>query len=215
MQEKNGKLWFDDAEIDSIVDEALIVSGHPRENNGIATNIDAFVKARFGIWPEPESLPANIHGATKFFRDGKIEIRISQELTEKANEHQGSLHRYRTTVAHEVGHALLHRHLYISETLELFGNKQFEGAFCKKVELHRGRNYDWKEWQANQIMARILMPKRDLVRIVSEAKSKGPCKSPQLISLVSEAFMVSGEASKYRLEDLKIIHQEGQLTMVE
>lgn len=213
MQERNGKLFFDDAELDSIAGEALVATGHPREENGIATNIDALVKAQFGIWPEPKELPPHIHGATKFFRDGKMEMLISQTLTDKAGEHRGTLHRYRTTVAHEAGHGLLHRHLYLTESLNLFGEHAFSGSSCKEIQLHRGYNYDWKEWQANQIMARLLLPKQDLLKAVSDTRLKGLTKNSDIIAAVSTAFIVSTEAVQYRLKGLGIIHDENQMVM--
>jgi len=213
MQERNGKLWFEEKELDSIVEEAITICGHPREANGIATDIDSFVHAQFGIWPEPADLPQHIHGATKFYPDGKLEILISQKLVDNAGEHQGTLHRYRTTVAHEAGHALVHRHLYLQETLNLFGRESFSGSLCKEVQLNRGHNYDWKEYQANQIMSRLLMPRRDLVRIVTETRTKGLLKNSEMISAVSEAFIVSVEAVQYRLKALGITHDEKQISM--
>lgn len=65
--------------------------------------------------------------------------------------------RYRFSVAHEVGHYILHREFFSSlvESLE-----EWRG-------LSPGCNYDYVEWQANYFAGCLLAPENELVRMLN------------------------------------------------
>jgi Zn-dependent peptidase ImmA (M78 family) len=69
------------------------------------------------------------------------------------------LGRYRFTVAHEVGHWRLHRHLYVEDASQ---GKLFDGR-GRPAFVCRSNDGASVEWQANQFAAAMLMPKQHLI----------------------------------------------------
>ncbi|MDT9120675.1 ImmA/IrrE family metallo-endopeptidase, partial [Escherichia coli] len=70
---------------------------------------------------------------------------------------QGS---YNNTIVHESVHWLLHRHH--NEYKMLFDQNHKRSSSLRDNTISSSsewRDYDWMEWQANGIAARILMPK--------------------------------------------------------
>lgn len=100
--------------------------------------------------------------------------------------------RYRFTLAHELGHWILHKSLYT-------GTNIAAAAFITD------RHYDdSEEWQANYLAKAILMPvgqvKRGFYRIWAES---GTNKSK--LKKLADIFEVSQEAMGYRLSELGLM----------
>lgn len=99
------------------------------------------------------------------------------------NEEQ--LPRERFTLAHEVGHWLLHRQMYVIDKnqISLFDNMPDERATaikCRKCDIEStGRKNlltddDWMEWQADYLASALLMPKKSFINeIILHAKEAG------------------------------------------
>lgn len=76
---------------------------------------------------------------------------------------EGPLGRYRFTVAHEIGHWVLHRNLFLKDASqgELFGQEDEEPG--ELISLHRdvfpaaGRSLPSEEWQANRFAIALLL----------------------------------------------------------
>lgn len=92
----------------------------------------------------------------------------------KGLRNQGS---YNNTIIHECVHWLLHRthHEYKS----LFGSQDMKiSSLIHRSAFKEGEwsTYDWMEWQANNIAARILMPRKTTKMMVQELLGIKKCK---------------------------------------
>ncbi len=137
-------------------------------------------------------------------------ILVDRGLFRKENERI-----FRFTLAHEMGHALLHERFASSEanmqSYQEDGNRRrLEDSadrfgIREKKELQTG--YDWIEWQANAFASALLMPK-SLVRqtgnmIFSERIPYMEFLN-ELCITVMDVFKVSQSAAFYRLKELDI-----------
>jgi hypothetical protein len=215
MNFRNGKLWLEPAEIEDIALEALDGAKWPRLPDTKAIDIDRVISRHLKIEPSFVNLPDGILGQTKFSRDGKkITIEISATLADEANaEVTGSVHRYRTTAAHEAGHALIHACLYVDDDLDLFLGRPATAptTLCRSQDIGRYNRDDWREWQANQAMGCLLLPKPDVLaelKILTVGTSRDA-----IIRHLSTTFLVSQEVAKYRLERLSPSASPMQLTL--
>jgi len=134
--------------------------------------IDRFIEKRFGITPEYAELPHGVLGYSRFSRAGVVEIAVARALGNDSS--RIAERRVSTTLAHEAGHCLLHAHLFaFEEPPSLFGSPDDPGRIlCRDESTHSitsRKSYDgrWWEFQANQAMAALLLPRR-LVRIALE-----------------------------------------------
>ena len=95
-------------------------------------------------------------------------------------------HRERFTVAHEIGHVVLHSE-FLKVVLEDGRNV---------VKLHRSQIPPYKdpECQANAFAAALLMPTRHMIRFVSQRKP---------VEWIAERFNVSHEATELRIKNLE------------
>jgi hypothetical protein len=126
--------------------------------------IDRFIEKRFGVSPSYEELPEGVLGFTRFGACGVTEIIVASDL----DDDQGTPNerRLRTTLAHEAGHGLCHAHLFYLGTkpLSLFGETDASPQIlCRDVAGEaQGHSYDhrWWEFQANQAIGGLLMPRR-------------------------------------------------------
>lgn len=114
-------------------------------------------------------LPDNISGRIyRIAKDGSYAIDVNARHNER---------RRRFTIAHEIAHYVLHRHLIGDEMLDDY--------------LYRSGLSNSAEWEANALAADILMPRH----LISLARSKGIQNIPDL----AEAFNVSESAMSIRL----------------
>lgn len=157
----------------------------------------------------------DVLGAT-WFEDKRICVDESLE---------GKEGRFAFTVAHEVGHWVLHRPIIEMDkvTLPLFAAKPDEEP--KPAIVCRSRAYKQPaEWQADQFAARLLMPASDVRAVMRvlhgddaatvrglEASRKAGELDAQLRGLADGVIgdgkftNVSNEAMCYRLLDLKLV----------
>jgi len=157
----------------------------------------------------------DVLGAT-WFDDGRICVDESLE---------GKEGRFAFTVAHELGHWVLHRPIIEMDkvTLPLFAAKVDEEPKPAIVCRSRAREQP-AEWQANQFAARLLMPASDVRALMRathgdepatidglEASRKAGRIDAQLRALADGVIVdgkfdnVSNEAMCYRLLDLKLV----------
>lgn len=131
--------------------------------------IDRFVEKRFRVQPSYEDLPAGVLGFTLFGPNGVEEIVVSKALDEAGT--QVAERRLRTTLAHECGHGLLHAQLFAPglRAAPIFEDDLI-GCTPKILCRHGGipvsadwrsdgPPYRWWEYQANQAMSALLLPK--------------------------------------------------------
>src|SRR5262249_32478963 len=138
--------------------------------------------------------------------------------------------RWRATLAHEASHVVIHRPLFElpPEQSSLFSNQgrpaqetQRLMRCQKRSVLYRGSTSDWREIQANQGMAALLMPRpvflavaRDLLT-GSRPPSLGTQEARQLIGELASRFEVSRQAAEIRLTTLGVVGAVGQQALVQ
>lgn len=126
-------------------------------------------------------LPPGMLGCISF---GEKTIRISEAI-----DHDG---RRRFTVAHEIGHLVLHRSLLEASSTQtpLFAVEQGPAQDSSM------------EWQADFFAAALLMPREAMLQQFGEDVRRG-----EMIELarVASVFGVSREAARIRLEELGMI----------
>lgn len=162
----------------------------------------------------------DVLGAT-WLDDGRICVDESLE---------GKEGRFAFTVAHEVGHWVIHKPVIEMDrvTLPLFASKP--DAEPKPAIVCRTRAYKQPaEWQADQFAARLLMPPSDVRTVMRalhgnepqvlkdlEAHRQGGTIDPALRTLADGVIAdgkftnVSNEAMCYRLLDLKLVVDKAQ-----
>ena len=193
--------------------------------------VDRFIEKRFGVQPTYEELPKGVLGLTRFGEKGVEQIVVAKALDDEGT--RSAERRLRTTLAHEAGHGLLHAYLFAfaSKPGSLFGDGLASDApkiLCRDVATGDAQGakgkppYRWWEFQANQAMAALLLPKA-LVR-----KAIQPLLAPQgrlgLLGLpaeqradaerlLAETFDVNPIVARIRLEGLGSPAGDGQLTL--
>lgn len=127
---------------------------------------------------------------------------------------EGDMHRYRFTMAHELGHAYLQQPLLKHLVADAHDKDVLDLKNCSKWEKRL-------EIQANHFAAFLLMPQNPLINIYMEVKGKlnYPLESPLrmndnatsihdcriMFSVLSEYFDVSKQVAMIRLLDEKLI----------
>lgn len=222
--------FYKPEEVESICsDELQRVGLYPADPAPV--RIDRFIEKRFGVPPTYEDLPAGLLGFTRFGPKGVEEIFVSKALDEEGTPSAERL--LRTTLAHEVGHGLLHAHLFVLGTPpeSLFGEGLAQGApkiLCRKEGIAgmgptgRKAPYHWWEYQANLAMGVLLLPKPLVAKALETLVSvQGMFKQPVLASarreeaarLLADTFDVNPIVARIRLEALYPASADQQLTL--
>ncbi|NCB49442.1 MAG: ImmA/IrrE family metallo-endopeptidase [Alphaproteobacteria bacterium] len=160
------------------------------------------------------SLDNNIEGTNVISNCGKnVKIKINKYLQQDYFKN-----RLRTTLAHELGHTILHAPLFDRKYTQqsLFEIKKDQEITCNIDDINSSNTFNWAEYQANVFAVSILTPKTFLLKYINEFCAKKNTYSFQedsenakeLIRLTSDKFQVSKEAIKYRLKNLKILSEE-------
>lgn len=108
--------------------------------------------------------------------------------------------RQRFTVAHEIGHLVLHR-----------GTKVFVDTFEGRINWRDGASAR-EESEANAFAAELLMPAALVTKEVEHALQDESLSPAGLITSMARAFRVSKESMRYRLENLGMLDPGGLLS---
>ncbi len=222
--------FFEPAEIESTcTDELQKMSLYPSEAEPI--RIDRFIEKRFNIHPTYEDLPNGLLGFTRFGKKGVEEIVVAKSLDDEGTK--PAERRLRTTLAHEAGHGLLHAYLFAlgARPESLFGDGLAADApkiLCREDGVSGVQStskkppYRWWEFQANQAMSALLLPKLLVEKaLVSLLEAQGLLGIPMLptrqrdraIRLLAETFDVNPVVAQIRLEGMYPIAAGKQLTL--
>lgn len=146
---------------------------------------------------------------------GEQELWLNRTLAGDVNQ------RHRFTLAHELGHHYLHRHL-----LERYDIDTSEGQSTLELVGASNKDFDRFEAQANKFASNLLMPEsvvRNEVRAYLEehhimkdriywdeqySNSEGyfnRSQAKEFVGTIASVFRVSREAAKYRLMDLGLL----------
>ena len=161
--------------------------------------IEEIVEFDFGIDIVP------IHGLHQAFEiDGFLSSDLSRISVDLA-AFENSPGRYRFTLAHELGHAVLHRKAYESATFSKINEWE---RFVSRIGI---QSYGWLEFHANSFAGLVLVPPLSLKKKMAEArrrvKSVGISikKSEEVAKLyitswLSKQFKVSSQVIDIRLQ---------------
>ncbi|MHB1952324.1 MAG: ImmA/IrrE family metallo-endopeptidase [Sulfobacillus sp.] len=145
---------------------------------------------KFGIHVYPASREeiGNRDGATNPKGDGEVSILVAEEVWETLESAIPKCYYARSTVCHEIGHAILHvpvlrRRLLLNDAL----------ARTQRVRL---RAYEDPEWQAWTFAGAILIPSATLRMLQAQ-------QGPLTPELVSSTFEVSAGMAQSHLARLK------------
>lgn len=135
---------------------AHLNSGEPLD---LAQLVDHGLSAA-GIFVYPvsaEELP-DAEAETRASADGRIEILMRQEFYDALFEQNSNTNRARSTLAHEIGHAVLHKS-------ELRSGRHRPREFAlRRAPRTDLQAYEDSEWQAHMFAGALLMPRPALRR---------------------------------------------------
>jgi hypothetical protein len=194
--------------------------------------IDRFIEKRFKVDPTYEELSAGLLGFTRFGAKGVEEIVIAKALDDDRSKL--AERRLRTTLAHEGGHGLLHAHLFAlgMQVGNLFGEGMDPKApkiLCREddapsVQTTKAKRYDgrWWEFQANQAMGALLLPRQLVEHAVGGMLIKTGTfgkqaldsrRRDEAIRTLADIFDVNPVVARIRIDALYPVENSGQLTM--
>lgn len=108
--------------------------------------------------------------------------------------------RKRFSIAHEIGHLLLH------QGVPVIVDKTFRVAHLNRRDAKSGLATDRQEIEANQFAAALLMPRALVsVSIRRHFKTWGKREHAELIDALASEFEVSSQAMEYRLTNLGLL----------
>lgn len=224
------QLRFEGAEFESMMDELRLRIPGGCFRAGAGVDVDLVMMRGIGCEPDFVDLPNGILGRTLFREDGSVRIEISRKLCELAEGDVVARRRLRSTLAHECGHVACHRSLFIqdSETISLFPHSSTRARpvpiMCREEAVgRRGYTGEWWEYQANQCMAALLLPRRlfgDAVRmrlglrgLASFQKGISSGGAEALTRELAAEFDVSLSMTVIRLETLGFIPKAEQASL--
>jgi Zn-dependent peptidase ImmA (M78 family) len=187
---------------------------HPKYNK-IPINIESIIGIDLGI----DIIP--LPGLKKLF-DGAVDAYLSADFTsiyvdDFISEKRET--RYRFTLAHEIGHMILHPEVY-----QMLDYDSLDTA--RTIILELNKSYPFFEKQADEFAGRVLVPQRELLYVfgkyqkMSEKQVLEEIPEYNLInnieyqeavkikvtSTLAKYFLVSSEAITIRLRKERLIH---------
>lgn len=225
------RLHFDAEDFEIMMDDLRSRAGSGSFAEGVGVDVDLVLLRALGLEADFVPLPDGILGRTIFAADGSALVEVSRELSDAAESDQLARRRLRTTLAHEAGHASCHPQLFFQDTAtpSLFGDdfapQERPGILCRDETVGRlGYNGEWWEYQANQCMASLLLPRRlfrshvekvlrslqvrDFERAIREGSAE------QAVRQLAGIFDVSQQAVFYRLSALGFVPKADQSRLV-
>jgi hypothetical protein len=201
------------AELDAECED--LVSGFLSANRGpvvypIATNdlvvLLESLSADLDVFADLEHEGEGVEGVTYFDAGGgRPTVCIASYLAEDRRREN----RYRTTLAHELGHVRLHSFLWRLDRQD----KPFSPR-CRRQTIVRAPQADWMEWQAAYAGGAILMPRAVLEGIVRDFRAAHPDLEGPLLREVQTRFGVSAEAARVRLLQTGLLERSTRIFAV-
>ena len=161
-------------------------------------DLTVFLEESTAQFDQFATLEEGIEGVTAFVPGHRPSVRISSRLSERGPEN-----RLRTTLTHELGHVKLHTFIWEFEPVKALEAK------CYRDSMLGEQPSDWMEWQAGYASGAYLIPATDLqstthLRPLAWLEPDS-LQAVQLIETVGERYMVSQEAARVRLQQLKYL----------
>ncbi len=146
-----------------------------------------------------------VEGLTTFIGGEKPSIKVAAWLT----EYPSSENRLRTTLAHELGHAVFHQVLADRYRALFEARRDSLTIRCHRKTMLDAPTSNWIEWQAGYASGAFLMPETRLreqfhLLVIGDAENPGlhmeSVVGRHLIRRVQAAFRVSEDAARVRLK---------------
>ena len=149
-----------------------------------------------------------VEGVTTFISGRRPRIQIARQLSEDVRQEA----RLRTTLAHELGHLLLHD--FAGEREDTPRPRQSDdpdrasSTQCIPWAIGTGARVDWMEWQANYASGALLMPRTAIQQALFPSTERHDASRSmagglgRAIDIVQGHFMVSEAAALVRLRQL-------------
>ncbi len=160
------------------------------------------------VYADLSSEGPNVEGATYFHPINKPVVKISKVLSED----ESMFNRFRSTLAHEMGHVKFHTFLWTSDKRMRFSNfSSGMAVVCRGENIITTVVKDWMEWQASYASGALLMPINGVKSLVTNFRSysgiqkalvDGSPESLELIIKMTITFQVSNIAATVRLKQL-------------
>lgn len=214
--------WFSDSDFESSMDDLRTRCGDGVFTPGRGVDVDLVLLRGYGVNPDFVDLPEGVLGRTTFDPDGGLLVEVSRDLVEGAERSSVTRRRLRSTLAHECGHIVFHRHLFLADGQQsLFGSSAQASphVLCRGETIDdRVRRRDGREYQANRGMASLLLPSGLIRSHVQEvlathgyealryAAADGGAE--QVLREVCDVFDVSLQMTLYRVLDLGLLPKE-------
>jgi len=230
-------LWYEEGEIEGIAErhrqDCLRLANEP---DSPALDVDKFVEIYLpralnteiilDPYMDLQSVEGpDVLGATHFDPDC-LKIQIDRRVTEEA-ERSDQWGRYNATATHEAGHCILHPMIFQCDPNQqvLFRPNTLNKISCLKRTIEDRYSGEWWEYQANQMMANLLMPKKlflayfEMERNAYGVQSNGELVQDEhlfgaVVGYLARTFQVSKQAVKYRLGELNQIPHPEQEDML-
>jgi hypothetical protein len=221
------RLFFTVDEIDRLCLDALRkVNLLPSAPEPI--RIDRFVEKHFQCPLEYKDLGEGVLGCTQFNRKGAVILITVSDSNDNSSPGE---RRFRSTLAHEAGHGLMHASLFIDDGLqrEMIGsNVDLENRriLCRQSDIGpaKAKSYDgrWWEWQANRAIGGLLLPKQlvlsSLEKIITKTSALGVQTLPETsrraaISQMAQTFEVNPIVAQIRLEEMFPAKLQAQMSL--
>lgn len=137
------------------------------QTGGIPIPIEEIIELQLKLDIIPVSGLSSLHGTEGFITSDMTEIYVDQDTQERVAK------RYRFTLAHEMGHAVLHQKVYRE-----LGVADCASWLRVQNEVENDDHY-WLEQQANTFAGFVLVPTKALLDAVNEEnrwrKQEAPC----------------------------------------
>lgn len=230
------RLWFAPDEIEQILSDELRKARLLPDAASPVVKLEEFVEEHLGATLDQHAeLEEDVLGMTEFLHASPPQVSINRSLTTTAIDDRvvppGAIGRWRATLAHEAAHIVLHRVLFElpegQTTLFEAGVDPPHGTRlmrCLRREISFSRmSSDWREVQANQGMAALLMPRevfRSLVRDELESMGvsggfveTGTDAAVRLTARLADRCGVSRQAAGIRIQTLNLVHSPGHVEL--
>lgn len=221
--------YYTDEEIErTAVDELGSLNLLPSAPEPI--RIDRFIEKRFPqASVQYDELPEGVLGYTRFGSQGVEAIFVSRGLSEDGS--QVAERRITSTLAHEAGHGLLHAHLFVFDSFprSLFSDESDvtpARILCRDPSPSAAavRTYDgrWWEYQANQMMAALLLPRPLVNKCIDHLRTPRGVLGLSVVAesshrdamlLLADTFDVNPVVADLRLRKLYPPRSDDQLTL--
>lgn len=223
------RLFFEASEFEQMMEDVRARAGADGFTEGEGVDVDLVLLRGFDLEADYVQLPDGVLGRTVFDSNGRVQrVEVDRELSNAAEHDRLARRRLRTTLAHEVGHVACHPQLFFEDnsTPSLFGsNPEPERArpklMCRETGIGSFKySGEWWEYQANQCMAALLLPRRLFIEKANGALSSLDCTSveeavrrdqgEEVLRALANCFDVSFEATWYRLASTGFVPESGQ-----